>query len=335
VSSVKWIFLIRYICPTDALAMRFNGLDLNLLVALDTLLAEGGVTRAAERMHLSQSAMSGALARLREHFGDELFVPVGRKVARTPLAEALAGPVRDILMRVDAAMAQRPVFDPATSARRFVIAASDYVISVLLERLLARAWTQAPGVGFELLPVDAGLDMLERGEIDLLMLPRQFAPADHPAEDAFTDSYSCVVWAGNDAVGSTLSLKQYLAAGHVATYLGPGRPPTFEAWSMKRFGIERRIEVLTYNLTSCARLVVGTGRIATVHTRLARQLVGAHPLRLLEPPLSIPKVEIVTQWHRHKALDPGLAWLRSLVHEAADEEAGGAPAPRRRRAARP
>jgi DNA-binding transcriptional LysR family regulator len=234
-------------------------------------------------------------------------------------------------MRVDAAMAQRPVFDSATSARRFVIAASDYVISVLLERLLARAWTQAPGVGFELLPVDTGLDMLERGEIDLLMLPRQFAPADHPAEDVFTDSYSCVVWAGNDAVGSTLSLKQYLAAGHVATYLGPGRPPTFEAWSMKRFGIERRIEVLTYNLTSCARLVVGTGRIATVHTRLARQLAAANPLRLIEPPVTIPEVVITMQWHRHKALDPGLAWLRRLVHETAADEAGAAQAPPRPR----
>jgi DNA-binding transcriptional LysR family regulator len=301
--------------------MRFNGLDLNLLVALDTLLAEGSVVRAAERMHLSQSAMSGALARLREHFGDELFVLVGRKLVRTPLAEALAGPVRDILMRIDATMAQRPVFDPATSTRRFVIAASDYVIAALLERLQAHAWQLAPGVGFELLPVDAGLEMLERGEIDLLMLPRQFAPVDHPSEDAFSDSYTCVVWDGNRAVGSTLSLKQYLAAGHVAAYLGPGRPPTFEAWAMKRFGIERRIEVLTYNLASCARLVVGTGRIATVQTRLARRLAAANPLRLVPPPLAIPKVEMVMQWHRHKSLDPGLAWLRGLVHETAAEAA--------------
>ncbi|MCC7098334.1 MAG: LysR family transcriptional regulator [Rubrivivax sp.] len=311
--------------------MRFNGLDLNLLVALDTLLAEGGVTRAAVRMHLSQSAMSGALARLREHFGDELFVPVGRKVVRTPLAEALAAPVRDILMRIDAAMAQRPAFDPATSTRRFVIAASDYVIAVLLERLLAHAWREAPGVGFELLPVDAGLEMLERGEIDLLLLPREFALAEHPSETAFADSYTCVVWDGDASIGRTLSLKRYLAAGHVATYLGPGRAPTFEAWAMKRFGIERRIEVRTYSLASCARLVVGTGRIATVHTRLAQQLAAAHPLRLLAPPVAIPEVVIAMQWHRHKALDPGLAWLRRLVHETAAEEPPAPVTPARSR----
>lgn len=307
--------------------MRFNGLDLNLLVALDTLLAEGGVTRAAERMHLSQSAMSGALARLREHFGDELFVPVGRRVVRTPLAEALAAPVRDILMRIDAAMTQRPAFEPATSARRFVIAASDYVIAVLLEPLLARAWDEAPGVSLDLLPVDAGTEMLERGEVDLLLLPRQFTLPDHPSATAFVDSYTCVVWEGNEAIDRKLSLKQYLAAGHVAAYLGPGRAPTFEAWAMKRFGIERRIEVQTYSLSSCARLVVGTGRIATVHTRLARQLAAAHPLRLLAPPVAIPEVVIAMQWHRHKALDPGLAWLRRLVDEteAAREQVATRP----------
>ncbi len=310
--------------------MRFNGLDLNLLVALDTLLTEGGVTRAAERMHLSQSAMSSALARLREHLGDELFVPVGRKIVRTPLAEALAAPVRDILMRIDATMSERPAFDPATSTRRFVIAASDYVIAVFLEALLARVWAVAPGVGFDLLSVDAGLESLERGEIDLLLLPRQFTREGQPTETVFTDSYSCVVWKGNRAIGRTMSLKQYLAAGHVAAYLGPHRAPTFEAWAMQRFGIERRIEVQTYNLTSCARLVVGTGRIATVHTRLARQLAAAHPVRLLTPPVAIPELAIAMQWHRHKALDPGLAWLRRLIDDVRIELAPDELRPARR-----
>src|SRR5262245_4933192 len=112
--------------------MRFNRLDLNLLVALDALLAEQNITRAAERLHLSQSAVSGALARLREHFQDELLVQVGRRMTRTPLAESLAQPVREILAQVQATVERRPGFDPSTSDRQFSIMVSDYVTTVLM-----------------------------------------------------------------------------------------------------------------------------------------------------------------------------------------------------------
>lgn len=302
--------------------MRFNGLDLNLLVALDALLAEGGITRAAHRVHLTQSAMSGALARLREHFGDALFVQVGRKMVRTPLAEGLEAPVRDILLRIDSALDIRPQFDPAGSRRRFVVAASDYMIAVLLERVLARAYAEAPGVSFALESLDKGVALLEQGEIDLLIIPRQFASTSHPAEVAIRDTYTCAVWEGHTSIGTEITLPQYLEAGHVGTWLGPERTPTFEDWFMKRFGIERRIEVLTYNLTSPIRLVVGTQRIATVHTRLAHQLAASLPVRLVQPPVEFPQFECVMQWHRYKTQDPGLAWLRRIVLEVG---LGGGP----------
>jgi DNA-binding transcriptional LysR family regulator len=96
--------------------------DLNLLVTLDALLTEKNVTRAGQRMHLSQSAMSGALARLRDFFQDELLVPMGRSMVMTPLAEDLVQPVGDILLQVQATIATKPRFDPATSARHFSIA---------------------------------------------------------------------------------------------------------------------------------------------------------------------------------------------------------------------
>lgn len=295
--------------------MRFNGLDLNLLVALDALLAEGSITRAAHRVHLTQSAMSGALARLREHFDDPLFVQVGRKMVRTPLAEGLEAAVRDILLRIDSALDIRPQFEPAESKRRFVIAASDYIMAVLLDRVLARACTEAPGVTFALEPLDKGPALLDQGEIDLLIIPPRFGAESHPSEVAIRDTYTCVVWNGNTHVGRRLTMAQYLEAGHVSTWLGPERAPTFEDWFMKRYGIERRIEVLTYNLTSPMRLVVGTQRIATVHTRLAQLLEHAMPVRLVRPPVEFPGFECVMQWHRYKSHDPGLVWLRRLVHE--------------------
>jgi LysR family transcriptional regulator, nod-box dependent transcriptional activator len=305
--------------------MRFKGLDLNLLVAFDAILVEGTITRAAQRVHLSQSAMSNALARLREHYRDELFVQVGRKLVRTPLAEALAGPVRDILLRVDTTVALTPGFDPASSGRCFVLAASDYIMAVLLDRLLARVYREAPDISFELLPVDRGMELLERGDVDLLLFPKQFERAEHPGEPTIEDTYTCVVWEGNTQVGETLTLERYLEAGHVATRLGVDRMPTFEGWFLKRFGIQRRIEVATYNLTSPPRLVIGTQRIATVHTRLARQMARSLPLRLVAPPVEIPRLISVMQWHRYKAHDPGLAWLRRMVHEVAAEDDDDAP----------
>ena len=186
--------------------MRFNGLDLNLLVALDALLAEGSITRAAHRVHLTQSAMSGALARLREHFDDPLFVQVGRKMVRTPLADGLEAAVRDILLRIDSALDIRPQFAPAESKRRFVIAASDYIMAVLLDRVLARACTEAPGVTFALEPLDKGPALLDQGEIDLLIIPPRFGADSHPSEVAIRDTYTCVVWNGNTHVGRRLTM---------------------------------------------------------------------------------------------------------------------------------
>jgi DNA-binding transcriptional LysR family regulator len=118
--------------------MRFHRLDLNLLVALDALLTERSVTKAGERLYLSQSAMSGALAKLREHFEDELIVQVGRKMVLTPLAESLQRRVRDVLKMAQSLLGSRPTFDPRTSERRFSIVSSDVVMSVLMDCVVRR-----------------------------------------------------------------------------------------------------------------------------------------------------------------------------------------------------
>src|SRR5215472_18123748 len=116
--------------------MHFRQLDLNLLVALDALLMERNITEAGRRLHVTQSAMSGSLGRLREYFGDELLVQIGRKMVPTPLAETLAEPVREILLKVKATVDARPGFDPATSTRRFSLMMSDYVSTVLMNEVV-------------------------------------------------------------------------------------------------------------------------------------------------------------------------------------------------------
>ena len=119
--------------------MRFHGLDLNLLVALDALLTHQKVTRAAEQLNLSQSALSGALARLREHFDDELVVPIGRRMEPTPLARTLAEPLHEILLKTKSLVTATPTFDPQTSNRRISIIASDYSTEILRRRRRSQA----------------------------------------------------------------------------------------------------------------------------------------------------------------------------------------------------
>ncbi|MCW5636431.1 MAG: LysR family transcriptional regulator [Rubrivivax sp.] len=298
--------------------MRFNKLDLNLLVALDALLTVRSITRAAERVHLSQSAMSNALGRLRDYFDDELLVQVGRQLELTPRAEVLREAVRDVLMRIDTSIAAQPQFDCTTSDREFRLCISDYTMEVLMPRVLAAAAGQRSTVRFNLLPqVRNPAQALERGDADLLVIPKAYCSADHPAEVVFTDEFSCVVWSESSHARQGLSFERYAGAGHVVMQPVGTDQPAFESWFVQRYGLSRRIEVTTYGFAALPFLVVGTELVATVHSLLARGVARALPVTLLPPPLPMPPFEQAMQWHKYRSLDPGLQWLRSLMQQAA------------------
>lgn len=187
--------------------MRYQHLDLNLLVALDVLLDEQNITRAAGRLHMTQSATSGVLNRLRTYFEDDLLTQVGRKMRPTPLAEELREPVRDVLMKIQTSIARRPVDEPATSKRHFRIMASDYVINVMLKDALQTVHLQAPNMTFEFFSPDAqSTGMLNRGELDIIVAPERFMAADHPAEALFDEEFVCLAWADNPHTGEALTL---------------------------------------------------------------------------------------------------------------------------------
>jgi LysR family nod box-dependent transcriptional activator len=299
--------------------MRFNKLDLNLLVALDALLTECSISRAGERLHLSQSATSNALARLRTYFDDELLVPVGRKMELTPRAETLRDAVRDVLVRVDSAVLAQPRFEPAQSDRSFRLVVSDYTSVVLMPQLLALTARQAPAVQFKLLPLfDAPSRVLERGEADLLILPLEYRPPEHhPFDILFEEQFVCAVWSGGRfGHAHTLTAEQYAAAGHVVIEPPGMTEAELAAWLKRRYPGARRIEVTTYSFTAVPYLIVGTDRIATMHARLARLARKSLPLHLLPAPLPSPGMKQTMQWHKYRSQDPGLVWLRALLHQA-------------------
>jgi LysR family transcriptional regulator, nod-box dependent transcriptional activator len=298
--------------------MRFNRLDLNLLVALDALLTERSITRAGERLNLSPSATSNALARLREYFDDQLLVQVGRRMDLTPRAEGLQEAVRDVLLRVDSTIAIQPAFDAARSDRVFRIFVSDYTQLVFVPHLLALAHAERCSVGFEFLPQVAHPQRaLERGEADLLIIPRHFLSPDHPEELLYTEDFVCVVWRDGTLARGTLSFERYLAAGHVVMQPQGNTGDSFEAWFAKRFGVTRRVAVTSYGFSALPAMVVGTDLVATVHARLARAMQAAWPITLHPPPLPITPMEQGVQWHKYRTQDPGLAWLRQLLRRAA------------------
>lgn len=298
--------------------MRFNRLDLNLLVVLDALLTECNITRAGEKVHLSQSATSGALGRLREFFEDELLVQIGRKMVLTPLGESLVGPVRSILIQVQATIERRPEFDPAHSERRFTLVMSDYTATVLMPEVIRAASKVAPAVSLELVtPGDEPVEELESGNADFLLLPSNFISERHPSLAVFEEEFVCVCWRDNPLVGDSLSLDQYLTLGHVMVRFGSQRRPSVDEWLTHRFGIERRAEVVATNFSAVPHYVLGTPRIATMHGRLARQWANNLPLRILPAPMDIPVMSWSLQWHQYRDLDPGTQWMRNLIRDTA------------------
>jgi DNA-binding transcriptional LysR family regulator len=300
--------------------MRLNGLDLNLLVALHAVLTEKSVTRAAERVALSQPAMSNAMSRLRDYFQDELVVRSGRKLILTARAETLIGPVREVLLQIENTIATAPGFEPRESQRQFSLLVSDFTATVLVAPLIQKIYRSAPGVGFRLLTQEgpSPADMLERGEADLLIVPEQYLAKDHPSVHLFDERYLCVTWLGS-RIRRKLSLAEYVAAGHVVTQFSNSRYPALDSSLMATQGITRRAEVIAHNLTAPAELVVGTDRVATMHARLAKLAASHLPLRLWQPPLQLPKLIECAQWNRARAEDPGLKWLIQMCREVAAE----------------
>lgn len=296
--------------------MRYQRLDLNLLVALKQLLTDKSVTRAAQAVHVTQPAMSGILSRLREYFDDPLILQVGRKMELTPLGQSLVEPVSDLLVRIDATLDTRAGFDPATTQRRFSIVASDYVVQVLLADVLKRVHAQAPRVRIDLR--QPGLEsalQLEEGEVDLLITPEAMGAASQVATALFEDGFFALVDRDTTAVGEGLTLEQYLAQRHVV-FESQGKP-FFDRWFDRTHGEIRRIEVSAHGFQALPVLVAGTSRVATLPARLARQLTATLPVRTVRLNFAVPRLVEVLQWHKVRELDPGLQWLRHQITEQA------------------
>jgi LysR family nod box-dependent transcriptional activator len=297
--------------------MRFNKLDLNLLVALDHLLHLRSVSGAAERMNMTQSAMSNALFRLREYFDDALLVKIGRRMELTPRGETLKAAVRDVLVRVEWTIASTSEFDPARSERQFNILVSDYSLATLIPSLLALCANVSDSVRFNFLhQVESPERLLDRGDVDLLIIPDEFCAKRHPSEAILEEEFCGIVWTEGKLAQRRLTKHEFFEASHVVMQ-PPGGAQSLETVFFKRHDIVRRNDVTTYSFTTIPQLVVGTNRIATIHRRLALHAQRTLPIKIVSLPFRLPKMKQSVQWHKYRSQDAGLIWLRGLIREAA------------------
>jgi LysR family nod box-dependent transcriptional activator len=303
--------------------MRFERLDLNLLVALDALLDERSVSLAAERIFLSQSATSSALGRLRDYFGDELLVAKGRQMVLTARAEELVEPVRAVLEQIRSTIAVSPPFDPATCDRTLRIMASDYMTEVLLSQAFAAIAGEAPLMRFEIQPMTEGpVDSLERGFVDLLITVDFGMTSDHPSQILFGDDYVVIGCANNPAMKGPMTKELYFELGHITSRFGKARVPAFDDWFMRRQKQQRRIEIVAPSFLSIPGLVAGSKRIATIHRRLAERIADNMPLIVHELPLTMPPIREGAQWHLANNNDAAIRWfVEKLALIATDEQA--------------
>jgi DNA-binding transcriptional LysR family regulator len=305
-----------------SVSSRLRSLDLNLLVALEALLSLRSVTAAASQLHVTQPSMSGSLARLRNHFGDPLLVAVrARRMERTPLGDMLLDPVREALEKIEVAISLRPEFDPAKARLHVQICASEATVLTLLAEVIRRAEERAPGVTVSLLPADPGpmTEKLDQRELDLVFNVEHSAIQGHPSALVIHDTFLCVVWTGNRRVKESLTLDQYLSLGHAVTRYGFDARPGFEEYSVARLGVPRRVELTCATPALLGPLVVGTQRIATVPSRLAQEQAQVLPLKLFPPPIELPPLRVVAQWHRSREGDGATRWLRDLVVETSQD----------------
>jgi DNA-binding transcriptional LysR family regulator len=299
--------------------VKLSRIDLNLLVALDALLAERSVTLAAGRLSIGQPSMSAALGRLRRLFDDPLLVRQGNKLMPTPLADSLAKPVRECLDSIESIISVRGAFQPDRDDRSFTVIASDYVLLVLLRPLFAELAAEAPGVRIHVTPVGPDyLDHLRTGAADLVILPREIAGGANvrfPHAPLYTDRHVCAVSADHPDVGATISLEQFSALPYLAYHSG-------DAYSLVEsqldvLEIPRRTEVTTETFALAPFLLAGTRLITFLYERLGRQVAGQAGIKLLEPPVELASVTEAMYWDRRNTEDAGHRWLRDRVRSYA------------------
>lgn len=293
---------------------RLEEINLNLLLALDALLAERSVSRAAARTGVSQPAMSQSLRQLREIFGDALLVRDRGAMVLTPQAEGMGVPLRQALVELQRALDGDAGFDPATARRRFTLAAGDHVAVTLLPVFLERASAEAPGVDIDVRVIDPRRiqEHLATGEVDVAVGANFELGGELVQQTLYTSGFACLVRRDHPTVQGKLDLARYVALPH-ALISPRGQGGSVVDSVLQAMGKRRRVALRVPYFLAAPMVVARSDLVLTAPRPLAEEFARIHPLQLLDPPIELPTFDTVQIWHRRYQHDPGHRWLRSVV----------------------
>ena len=296
--------------------MNLARIDLNLLVALHALLEERSVTRAAARLSVGQPAMSATLRRLRDVFGDPLFVRDGRGVVPTAFAEGLAAPLARALADVETVLAGRRAFEPSTARRTFTVLAADTTARIYLLPLLASLPACAPGVEILVAPLaEDAAERLRSGGADLVLHPHEGfpMPGDFARVGLVRDRYVAVI----DRAGAPDELDgDALRARPMLRTLVGGHPSFADVQVAGGRAADARTAGAAVNAVLAPALLPGTDFVCLLPEHVAEFAAAQHGLVLREPPFPLRPVTETMAWSRPAAADPGHRWLRRAVQRA-------------------
>lgn len=308
--------------------------DMNLLRVFMTLMEERNVTRAAERLGITQPALSNALNRLREMLRDPLFVRERYGMKPTQLAEELAPTIAASLTRLDEMILGQQAFDPSTAVRQFTLAPNSYVEFALAPAIVARLRESAPGISLRFTPF--GNDLAETGVVSgttAMVMGRVMDPPDNLVVQHLTDdSLACVVRADHPEIGRSISRQQYERMKHV-NVLPPGRLRAGLFQALDRQGLKREVAVSVTHFLAVPEMIAATDYCSTLPLLICRKLAHDTRLKVLPAPVDLGSFPVQMAWHVRYRHDPAHRWLRTVIGEVVKEAAeGGPPAPRRGRA---
>ncbi len=290
-------------------------MDLNLLAYFDALISEGQVTRAAERVNLSQPAMSLALKRLRELFDDPLLVRTSNGMVPTTRARELVEPVREILRRSGDLLRPRGQFVPAEASGSFGIISTDYVSMLLMPPLVRQIEKIAPRIQINAKAVDPEqLEYLfESGQVDLGVGYCVNPPGELRIRQAFEEHLVCIARAGHPAIRASITLEQFTHNAHVQIRPGDMRYAVLLGRALSAHGVEAPIGAIVHDFIVAPEIVASTDMIAVVPRRMARRYAQALGLQILALPVDVPPLNFSMIWHERTHREPLYQWLRELV----------------------
>jgi DNA-binding transcriptional LysR family regulator len=312
--------------------MELQRVDLNLLVAFDALMDERSVTGAAQRLAVSQSAMSATLARLRKLFDDPVLVRDGRAMLATPLAEALVAPVRAALGQIEQSLTAYRSFDPEVDERTFVIMASGHAAVGLLHPLLAEMTTTMPNLRIEIESVaeDFAVNLL-RGQVDMVLLPLEFMSSHQEIwsdavhrEVLYRDRYVLAACRNNDRVTGAMTIDDFGRMPYLAA-VGTDGSASLADVNLDVLGLRRRV-VCSAGFAVAPFVLRDTDLITLVPRIPAALVAAAAGIRLVEPPMQLQPISETMAWLRRMDHDPGHAWLRERLRTQARPMLGSTPA---------